>query len=246
MYRAMVRVMFHDMWTNLMKKKSDFFMSLFMLSIFVYQAVSIYLEYGNLQNQFAFSCVSLVYLLVLHMMLGKMPIRVSQAMYICPVDENGRVKYLCFQLAFKTGLMLLLLGIALKLTCGKLFVVRNIRFNFMQAVLCFFFCIYLNLLNGIFTLETKDVDEKGYRVQSKAEKGMGIWGTCIYVLEWTFLLTSDMWGISQIAIFVIGIVFVGINLFLTVKYTKPLLLEISSYEKVYCKKPKQEAVQYDL
>lgn len=246
----MYRVMFYDFWDNIKKKKSDLFLSLLWLYIIARQIFFIaenYIESSSktVIARFVAIMLMLLCMIALNLFLKHMPIRIYRTIYICPVDEKGKIKYLYTQLGLRIAFSLLIVCMMFKLCMGKVFPVNDADFVLMQIQLVFFFSLYLNLWAGIRALEAKEVDERGYRVRSDAEHALTVWWTCLFALEWTLFLTTEMLESSQAVIYIMGVVFTGINLFITLKYIKPVLLEICSYEKAYCPKPKKESVQYD-
>lgn len=177
----------------------------------------------------------------------EMPLRVCKGAYVCPLDNKGKLYYLYARVGVRT-IQNALKFILIALVVTGLSVLENeflwYMFFFMLLI---FSSFYFAMRLGKNEEEVIKIDEKGYRIQSKAEEmfrtGFGI----ILIIEWVcYIFVSGFFEADVEKGVILFLICLLINVVFAKKYTKPYLLELLAYEHVYSYKPKEEVVQYDI
>lgn len=248
MYRVMIRVMFHDIKLKYTKKKSELIWAIFIVGYAMNAIVECARRYeaadATKTNVVMLTLLSLV---LFGFLMKHMRLRLCQALYISPLDEKERLKYISAQLGFKIILQFTLVGIVQQFTLGNIFVIKEAGFYVALISLCFFTLLQQNLFLGVNALEVKKLDENGYVVWTREEELLKLYWTCILILEWMAFSMIDV--DSPVLVnygWIIFFMFLIINIVFSLKCTKPLLLKMCVYENAYCQKPKEEVIQYDI
>lgn len=257
MRRKLMTIILWDMWANIKKKKRELFSTvilsvicwmfvvpMFFMMIGVTGKEAIYQFLWNPDERFQYLAVFLIgyVLIVVVVLLKKIPMRICRGIYICPAGEKEKLQYAYLQIALK---MIVGFGLFLALTyacIGGIFFTDNLFVNSIEVLLIFCSLLNVNLYVGIGVEGAKEIDAEGYRIESAAEKMLNVYGAALLVLEWiVFWLYPVKWFDTHFGItLVMWIVFLLADALFLIKYTKPRLQEMISYEYVYCPKPKRE------
>lgn len=248
MYRAMLRVILCDMCVNIRTKKSDWLAQILMIYFLLRIVFSAFRGNAELYQGILATVFTVAGLILLSCVASGMPLRLNRGIFICPVDDAWKMKYLSLEVAIKIGVDFLIVGLLVNVAIGRIFIAKNRILCVVQMILEIFTFLNTSLRIEVAEGSARKVDENGYRIQSKAEVMIKTYWMCLLILEWMFFGIC-VWQASfmeNVFVPVIwGILLLG-NLFLALKYVRPFLREILCYEDIYCRKPQEEVVQYDF
>lgn len=268
----MFSLILKELWSDLKHKKGLFLKAFFLLLVLNYLSSTTIIAFNNsnamtaeevrssvaalFETAAGFTILTrqimladtLVLLIIFSMIFKDIPLRISRGIYVCPAGNKEKQHYLLIQLGIKLSICLVIPCLVLYISFGHIFISDNPILQAVQILLWFFTFYNINLCIGTGEKSGREVDEKGYRVISHAEEMVTVYWLCLLILEWIGFLvflfantglgtaaTSVMWGAVML-----------LNLFFALRYTRPLLQDMSSYEKIYCQRPPEQVVQYDL
>lgn len=255
MYRVLMLIMLKDIWRYVKKEKYYILWYLilaflihrnlmFLLEIKTGKIVLDYLEVTELKRLILVCFLFLLMFFIVPM--RGVPLRICKGLYVCPVEECEKVRYLKGMLGVKVVSGMILTGLGMKYLIGTAFWKGDIWFTIILYVLCFFTLVNVNLNLRMGDTGERRVDENGYVIQTKTEIVIKVYWLCVLIVQWVILFADIeitmapvvrgcIWGTSLL-----------INLFFVKEYVGEFLKEILLYENVYCPRPKREGDQYDI
>lgn len=259
----MFSLILKELWSDL-KRKKDSLIRCFIISMILGYIMSMTLLQLNAviyhtkvdQPLFAETLIgeqllfaeTLIYLIIFYVIFRNLPLRISRGIYVAPAGDREKRRYLLMQLAVKLLLCFIIPSLLLYLSYGRVFISSDPVLQVIQTCLWFFTFYNINLRIGTGEKSGREIDEDGYRIVSHAEEMITVYWLCLLILEWiafsVFLFIDT--GLGSVATSIIWSCIMLINLFFALRYTRPLLDDMSSYEKIYCQKLPDETVQYDI
>lgn len=254
MYRAMMMIMLKDLWRYIKKEKFLIFWYIILLGNmvwnfrFVFERITGQATSGDAAVEFkkVFLLCAVFSLCFLGVLMRGIPLRICRGIYVCPVGEKEKTKYLFGMLMVRVVIGMLFIGVSLKCLIGVVFWSGDIVFTTMMYVLCFFSLVNVSLTFRMGDTGERRVDEKGYAIQTKTEIAVKVYWTCTLLAQWVFLFADMVTSMSPLVRGSIWAICLLTNLFFIVKYVGAFLKEILLYENVYCRRPKKDDVQYDI
>ncbi|MBS6194357.1 MAG: hypothetical protein KH828_02080 [Clostridiales bacterium] len=264
----MFSLILKELWYDLKQKKGIFLRAFFLLVILNYMSSIVIIRFNTsgavgqevLEGAFETEAgltmllqqlmlaATVVLLIIFSMIFKDIPLRISRGIYICPAGDKEKRNYLLIQLGIKLLICLAVPCLLLYLSFGYVFISEDPVLQAVQLLLWFFTFYNINLRIGTGEKSGREVDEKGYRIVSRAEEMVTVYWLCLLILEWIGFLVFlfvDM-GLGTVATLGIWGAVMLLNLFFALRYTRPLLQDMSSYEKIYCQRPPEQVVQYDI
>lgn len=254
MYRVMTMIMLKDMWRYIKKEKFLIFWYLILLVNIAWNSTSIFelvadqATGGDVAVEFkkAFLLCAVFFLIFLAVLMRGIPLRICRGIYVCPVGEKERTRYLFGMLVEKVAIGMIFIGVSLKCLVGVAFWSGDIMFTVIMYVLCFFSLVNVSLTFRMGDTGERRVDENGYAIQTKTEIAVKVYWTCVLLAQWVLLFVDMVTSMSPLARGGIWGICLLMNLFFIVRYVGAFLKEILLYENVYCQRPKKDDVQYDI
>lgn len=248
MYKIMFRVALHDTWMNFKRDKTQLMWTILII-VFLVKDIIYFNQDSALVTRGIFELIVMIVtvMLVIHL-AGNMPLRLCRGIFICPADDQWKMKYLSAELGLKIGIDFLIFGCIFEIFLKKIFVGSGNMIHIVQILLSFFTFLNWNLKIDIGEGCARKVDENGYQIRSKAEEMIQIYWRCLLILEWLFfgLCVLRPFVMSVKTALAVWVLVFLINTLFAIKYIRPFLREMLSYEDIYCQKPREEVVQYDL
>lgn len=253
MYRLFTHLMLHDTWNYLRRQKLTLIIYTGVTVLTFWEIVQMYLIIGEEQinhltgKSGMIGAIIIAWMLIWPFLAGA-PLRICRGVYVCPVDERGKVKYLKGLLGIKVGVGLIVILIMEIAFLG----IDGLKENWCLLLeiigLSVFTLLSVSLNIGIGEKGKRQTDEQGYVIQSKEEIIVKFYWLCGLILQWIFLFTTtlNIPGLNERVVAGICVVLFGINLFVVFRYVGKFLREILHYEDVYRQKPKGNEVIYDI
>lgn len=263
----MFNLILRELWTDLKHHTGTFLRALFLILLLNYTAFILLrsenaLRTGQISDWtsaitlFRSSELSshlifvetLILLVSFCLIFREIPLRMSRGIYVCPAGIREKKRYLLLQLGIKLLFCFIIPALLLYIDFGRIFISDHWILKLVQVLLWFFTFYNINLRIGTGEKNGREIDKKGYRIISHAEEMVTVYWLCLLILEWigflVFLFVDT--GLETAATLGIWGVVIALNLFFALRYTGPLLQDMSSYEKIYCQRPPEPVVQYDL
>lgn len=249
----MLSLVIRELWSDLKRQKGAIlsFFFLWLLENVITYALIFHSDKAasSVSKETQFLLVNTVYLLLLLWRIFKnIPLRLSRGIFVCPAGNREKQHCLFLQLGVKILLCMILTFLLLYFGIGGIFISENYFLQTVQLLLWFFTFYNINLRVGIGERSGKELDEKGYYRISHAEEMVTVYWLCLLILEWTGFLVNFFFpaALGQTALWGIWSIAMACNLFFALRYTRPMLLEMCSYEKIYCQKQPDDIMQYDF
>lgn len=256
MYRVMMMIMLKDMWRYIKKEKFSllfwyvivvglaFQNATTLLKMDTRQMINANIPIEELKRWILFCAV--FFLVCVSGVMSGVPLRICRGMYVCPVGETEKERYLCGMLLLKVFIGILFIGVSLKWLAGVAFWNGDIMFTVILYGLCFFTLLNVSLTFRMGDTGERRVDENGYVIQTKAEIAIKVYWMCILLLQWVLLFADAEISMTPLVRGSVWGACLVMNLLFVVAYVGKFLKEILLYENVYCQRPKTDDVQYDL
>ena len=253
MYRIPIRLMIHDIWSYLRRKKWMLIIYLIGIILILRKVVQVILILGEGKIDFLMGKSGIVWIAVVAIILSwplmnGIPLRICQGIYVCPVNVRGKVKYLKGVLGIKIGLGIAMIFI-MEFAFQEILDLRENWVFLLETIgLSFFTLMSISLNVGIGERGMRQTNEQGYVIQSRTETIIKSYWMCGLILQWIFLLvtTLEISILSEWILIGICLIIFGINFVVVFRYVGKFLGEILRYEDVYCQKPKGDEVVYDI
>lgn len=181
------------------------------------------------------SAASLTTIVLLWLMLGRMPIRLSRPMYVCAAGEKEKMHYLRLHLLIKVMLSMVFTYVLLRFfLVGQFFVSYNWMEVFVQLCLWFFLLIVLNLRTDPGNRKEALKAEPDMVSEKSREVIAGVYWFALLILEnivfYSLAAARVRWTWW---IFLAWCIVLAVNLLLARYCINPVLSYMLSYEKIY-------------
>lgn len=254
MYRVMMMIMLKDFWRYIKQEKFLIFWYIILLVNmvwnfrFVSERTTGQVTSGDvtLELKKVFLLCAVFSLCFLGVLMRGIPLRICRGIYVCPVGEKERTRYLFGMLVVRVVIGMIFVGVSLKCLLGVAFWGGDIMFTVVMYVLCFFSLVNVSLTFRMGDTGERRVDKNGYAIQTKTEIAVKVYWLCILLVQWVLLFVDMVISMPPLVRGSIWGICLLINLFFIVRYVGAFLKEILLYENVYCQRPKKDDVQYDI
>ncbi len=255
MYRIIVRLMMHDVWNYIRKKKIYFVFYLLGAGFILMQLVQIILTENGGKKTFLEGKTGIIWAFIVAFVLlwpivRGVPLRICKGVYVCPAGDKEKKNYLKVLTWNKVGIGMIVVFLVQFAFHGTNIFKKEPMFLTIALILSFFTFLNMSLNIGIGETGERKLDEKGYAVRTKAEEIIKIYWMCSLAIQWLFLWFQALAvKIVTLDIRIVGAVwfmFMAGNLFIALKYVGTFLGEIMLYEDVHCQRPQRYVVQYDI
>lgn len=253
----MLKIVFNDLFINLKKSWISILIYLILFYFIANFTTSIILVSTNELNstrstiyellsqerilKIVIPSINVISVFILFLITKKIPLRLSKAMFVCPLSEKDKMKHMYFQLAIKIILGFIFIFLSTYILIGKAFINKGTIQNILLLLLWLFLITVFNLRVGIGEEGMRKVDKNGYIIYTKEEETINYYFFPILILEAIIFYSMDFFNINfNIFILITWIITFLLNGYIIYKNLSPIIKKALSYEDVYRQIPDEK------